>query len=212
MQLCLCIGCQTLTKPSALTCLTKELVTIQRGVLQDECLWRIILIIIINSPLCLSQNSVISWNSILWFKLIAFCFCLLHFFEWLCVPDWPGTYFVHWAGLELRDSLSASWSAKLIVLFTFLFFICLSLYVCVCAVVEQFQLYILEFASNASLSFFFHYGIVLNSWFSNLRFVCAGIAGVHHHTMLYFWWYFFLFLSGDMFLLPPHINFDRINI
>lgn len=96
----------------------------------------------------------------------------------LCTLGWSWTQ---------RDSLSASWSAKLIVLFTFLFFICLSLYVCVCAVVEQFQLYILEFASNASLSlFFFHYGIVLNSWFSNLRFVCAGIAGVHHHTMLYF--------------------------
>lgn len=45
----------------------------------------------------------------------------------------------------------------------FFFFICLSLYVvCMCAVVEQFQLYILGFASNASLSFF-HYGIVLNS-------------------------------------------------
>lgn len=71
-------------------------------------------------------------------------------------------------------------------LFYFLFFFSsVCLYVCVCAVVEQFQLYILEFASNASLSLF-HYGIVLNSWFSNLRFVCAGIAGVHHHTMLYF--------------------------
>ncbi|XP_075822838.1 uncharacterized protein LOC142846344 isoform X4 [Microtus pennsylvanicus] len=29
------VGCQTLTKPSALTCLTKELVTAQRGVLQE---------------------------------------------------------------------------------------------------------------------------------------------------------------------------------
>lgn len=74
----------------------------------------------------------------------------------------------------------------------FFFFICLSLYVfCVCAVVEQFQLYILGFASNASPSLsFFHYGIVLNSWFSSLRFVCAGIASSYHAVL---WWYFFLF-------------------
>lgn len=52
-----------------------------------------------------------------------------------------------------------------------------------------------------SLSFFFHYGIVLNSWFSSLRFVCAGIASSYHAVL---WWYFFLFLSGDMFLFYYH--------
>lgn len=139
----------------------------------------------LSTLLFVSQNSVISWNSILWFMLVAFAFACFIFLSY-CVShtDLELTLYTR---LVLKSEIHCLPPGVPSSMFYLLFFFHLSLYVvCVCAVVEQFQLYILGFASNASLSFFFHHGIVLNSWFSNLRFVCAGIAGVHHHTMLYF--------------------------
>lgn len=117
------------------------------------------------------------------------CFLLLLVsFFWVTVCPrliWNLLCALGWSWTQRFTVCLLECQAHCFIYFSF-FFICLSLYVvCMCAVVEQFQLYILGFASNVSLSFF-HYGIVLNSWFSNLRFVCAEIAGVHHHTMLYF--------------------------
>lgn len=159
--------------------------------------------IIINSPFCLSQNSVISWNSILWFKLIAFCFYLFHFF-WVTVCPrltWNLLCTLGWSWTQRLTVCLLECQAHCFIYFSF-FYLSVSLcFLCVCCGRTVSVIYPGICLKCFSLSFFFHYGIVLNSWFSSLRFVCAGIASSYHAVL---WWYFFLFLSGDMFLFYYH--------